>query len=144
MEAGYRKADLIEMHDAHVVVYAENTMAAGTGWRKVPTVKGTCLSVEGDALARLLQALGVPFDADLLYGDAYDVLVRRPLSTMSRMVDLPLENALRIKELWVRPEGERQLHIYVNVASDTSEEDESVQDLLYSGSYTIWWAASEE
>ena len=144
MEAGYRKADMIELHDAQVVVYADDAKAEAIGWRKVPTVKGAGLSVEGNALARLLQALGVTFDADLLYGDEYDVLFRRPLSTMPRTPEPPLEGALRIKELWARPEGERQLHIYVNVASETPEEDEAVQDLMYSGSYTVWWSAAED
>lgn len=146
MEPHYRKAEMIELHDAGVVVHVEDS--EGAVWREAPTLRGTYLSVNGDGLAHLLEAMGVAFDADMLFGSSYDVLFRRPPRAGARRSGRPVVNVPGITELRVRPEGDRLLHIFVTFRPGDTEGDEEeeafVQEITYSGSYTVWWAAAEE
>ncbi len=142
MELEYRKADLIELHDAQVVVHAED-FGDGVNWRTAPTVNGNYVSVDGDGLAHLLEALGVTFDADLLYGYEFNVLFRRPFPVEHFGTEVSLPDTPRIKEMWVRPENPHLLHVHLIIRLGHSE-DEYVQELTYSGHYTVWWAVAEE
>lgn len=145
MQTEYREADMIEFHDAGVAAYSERADAGGLGWHDAPTVLGRRLAVVGDEAARLLQALGRTFDADGLYGDDFNVLMHRPAyvnSESRRAAEAPIGNALRVWELRARPEGPHLLHVHITAG--TSEEDEYVQELTYSGSYTVWWSVAKE
>lgn len=140
MQGGFRKADMIELHDAGIVVHVEDLPAEDLGWRDSPTVVGKRLSVDGNELGRLLHALGLTFDAEMLYGDEYDVAFHRPLRTGEDRPDVPLADTLRIKELLARPDGPHLLHIHVTSFPHGEEDQEYVQELTYSGSFTVWWS----
>lgn len=136
---------MIELHDAGIIVHIEDFPQDGLGWRDSPTVAGRRLVVNGNEVARLLQALGLTFDAEGLYSDEFDVVFHRPFRTGEAKPDVLLEDVLRIQELRARTDGPRLLHIHVT--SDIGEadsEDQYVQELTYSGSYTVWWSTAEE
>ncbi len=130
---------MIELHDAGVVVHVENLPREDLGWRDSPTVVGKRLSIDGDELGRLLHAVGVTFDADVLYNDEFDVVFHRPLRTGEEKLDVALKDTLRVTELLARPEGPHLLHIHVTSHPADNADEEYVQQLTYSGSYTVWW-----
>lgn len=156
MQGGYRKADMIELHDPGIVVHVDDFPVDGLDWRASPTVAGTRFALDGNEAARLFEALGVTFDADLLFGDEFDVVFRRPVirgaSSSDEALDDdgalegdPLGGVLRIREIRVRTEGSDLLHIHISsVPGGSDDEDQYVQELTYSGNYTIWWSTAEE
>ena len=155
MQGGYRKADMIELHDPGIVVHVDDFPANGLDWRTSRSVAGTRIAVDGNEAARLFEALGITFDADVLFGDIFDVLFRRPATIgMVRLDDPPenvplgdgsLEGVVRIQELRARPEEPNLLHIHISSTVGASDDDDLyVQELTYSGSYTVWWSTAAE
>lgn len=145
MQTEFRSADMIELHDAGVVVHVEDYPSDGLGWRDSPTVVGKRIAVDGNEAARFLKALGITFDADELFGDDFDVIFRRPVHAGALKSDVPLKDVLRIRELRARPEGPNMLHIHItSYGREGGSEEEYVQELSYSGSYTVWWSVAEE
>ena len=136
---------MIELHDAGIVVHVEDFPEEGLGWRDSPTVAGRRLVIDGNEMARLLQALGLTFDANELYGDEFDLLFHRPFKTGEAKPDVPPADVLRIQELRARADGPMTLHIHITSGIGEAEsEDQYVQELTYSGSYTVWWSTAEE
>ncbi|MEX2399179.1 MAG: hypothetical protein WD423_00295 [Rhodothermales bacterium] len=142
MNAGYRNADIIELHDAGVVIHVENLPREELGWRDSPTVVGKRLSIAGNELGRLLHAVGMSFDADALYDDEFDVVFHRPMRLGEEKLDVALEDTLRIKELLARVDGPHLLQVHVTSHAAESA-DEFVQELTYTGSFTVWWTTAE-
>jgi hypothetical protein len=142
MESEFRKADLIELHDAQLVVHTDD-FGDVSNWRMAPTVRGNYVSVDGDGLAHLLEALGVTFDADLLFGYEFNILFRPPFTMDHGQTEVSLPDTPRIKEIWVRPENSNLLHVHLLIRMGETE-DEYVQELTYSGHFTVWWALAEE
>ena len=145
MQAGFRSADMIEFHDAGIVVHVEDYSAEGLGWQESPSVVGTRIAIDGNEAARFLKALGVTFDADELFGDSFDVVFRRPMKMSDGNAGVPLKDVLRIREIHARADGPNMLHVHITSFNRlTGSEEEYVQELSYSGSYTVWWSVAEE
>ena len=135
---------MIELHDAGIVVHVEDLSREELGWRDSPTVVGKRVSVDGNELGRLLQSLGLTFDAEMLYGDEFDLFFKRPIRTGDEKPDVPLSDVLRIKELKARTEGPHLLHLQITAHPASGADDEFVQEITYSGSYSVWWSVAEE
>lgn len=143
MQGGFRNADIIELHDAGTIVYIDDLPQEDLGWRDAPTVVGKRLSVDGNELGRLLHAMGISFDAEDLYDDEFDVVFHRPMRMGEEKRDVSLRTTLLIKELRARPEGGRLLHLQVTAHPADDPDEEIVQELTYSGSYTVWWSKAQ-
>lgn len=135
---------MIELHDAGIVVHVEDLPREELGWRDSPTVVGKRFSIDGNELGRLLQSLGLTFDAEMLYGDEFDLLFRRPIRTGDVKPDVPISDVLRIKELKARIDGPHVLHLQLTAHTTSEADDEFVQEITYSGSYSVWWSVAEE
>ncbi len=73
------------------------------------------------------------------------MIFRRPRQTGTPKPDVPLKGVLRIKDIQARAEGPNLLHVHVTSrGGEPGTEDEYVQELTYSGSYTVWWSVAEE
>lgn len=142
MPSNYRRADMIELHDAQLTVHVEG-FPQDVNWLNAPTVNGARLSVDGSGLAHLLEAIGVTFDANHLYGSEFDVLFRQPAPAEDRASESLLSDVPRINELRARPDGAELLHIHMTLEFG-EEGEEYVQELTYAGHYTVWWSVAEE
>lgn len=140
MQGGFRSADIIELHDAGIVVYVEDLPPEDLGWRDSPTVVGKRLSIDGNELGRLLHAVGVSFDAEDLYDDEFDVVFHRGMRMGDEKPDVSLRDSLRIRELLARAEGPHLLHVHITAHPADNDDEEVIQELTYSGSYTVWWS----
>ncbi len=140
----FRRAEMIELHQAGVIVHTDDYHGGLVGWREYADIRGGDLTIDGEVLGRLLQDLGLLDRRPGHIGD-YPLVLRYDMKTggsRGRTNLLGGEGGKRIKGLWARVESERLLEIrFIEVFDDGQEAE---QGLTYCGSYTVWWSPAEE
>jgi len=150
---GYRRADLVELHDAGVVIYTREFSASGSGWREY-TELGESIVIEGEEIARLAQHLGLEprtiFEEDLPGGrsmrlqlrDAEFAFHRRRVAVGGGGTGIRHEDGRFVDAIGARIEGPRQLTLRVRFCwkiGDGWEGEE--REVVYHGPFTVWWHA---
>lgn len=156
MEDAYKRVDMIELHDANVVVTPHHYAEGITGWTDWPSV-AECWRIPGEALEHLAHHLGLetwPVDEEVrVKGEKkhYRSLLREleievyreiPHSGQGHHFSAGNETQ-KIDWLEVKtPCIPGFLTIRMCLTWDTSdgEKETYVRELAYSGNYTVWWA----
>jgi len=147
----YRRADMIELHDARTIIHARDYSDAFTGWVEFPG-DADMTTVSGHDLSQFLEHYG--YEALAIRGSGkyprrvqdleIEMTHHRPLvGSGSKHYNMETQEIISIEvEIPLSP---NMLSFRV-VFSWNSEGKESyaTRYLTYCGAYTVWWAEMEE
>ncbi|MFP4475806.1 MAG: hypothetical protein ACLFOY_09605 [Desulfatibacillaceae bacterium] len=149
---GYRKAELVELHDAAVAVHPEEYSDALAGWREfVEEVEH--FVIDGHSIAALAEALGwkthpvVGINTETGQDEATTIanmelpLIRRRRESIGdAQTSIAYEESNIIKQLWARVEAANLLSLRLVIEREEGgKPDLYVQEVTYSGRFTVWW-----
>lgn len=139
----FKKASMVELHNSNVIIHTDNYSDAVIGWAEFAG-ENEEFYIEGDTLSTLLQMVGVTVQS-----------VRDGNHNLSmKGLDFPIKrrkqvighgySARKIIDLEVKIEKSDIIHIrYVTQWDDDGKKINYTQELVYSGSYSVWWPYNE-
>ena len=142
---GYRKAEMITLHDAHVVLYKEDYGDAEVGWSGFDPARNGRFVIDGSEIATLLATLGI--ENPHLNGSEFSILryneeVGRDPDNLNRIFH---DDGHRIKELEVRILDPKVLDIrFTAFYEDEDQSFNYTREVTYAGSYTVWWTCAQD
>ena len=147
----YKKAEMIELYDANVVLHKEDYSNAEVGWNGLVPEQGEKFIINGSEIADLLLTLGI---------ESYPVYEgKRPSHPMSLENmeftinrhnkdvgnDFRGDNGHQIKDLGVKIVNSLMLNIrFTAIYEEDGQTDIYTREITYSGSYTVWWTSDKE
>jgi hypothetical protein len=161
MTDGFQIADMIELHDAGIVLVHHDYPDGVTGFGSYPSVGGKAITVEGSTLQDLAEFFGLPLfpqEHTLKSGGVvHSRLEHKSFGiTSSRTVigggklqvnysmPLPDDYDVPIHSLSARVLGPNLLDFIVKFLFEENGQPYTVsRRLTYSGTFTIWWADQE-
>jgi hypothetical protein len=153
----FRKAELIELHDAGVAVHPVEYSDALAGWREFIEDTGYYV-LDGRSVATLAEALGWKThpvtgintqtgskESATIEDLEFPILRRRRERIGDNTTSLPDEESNVILELWAKIEAPHVLAIRLVIERDEEEDGptEYVQEVSYCGRFTVWWETEQ-
>jgi len=143
----FKKAEMVELHNSNVVIHRDNYSDAVIGWTEFPG-ENEEFYVKGDTLATFLKMVGVelsPFreERHSTHMEHMDFpITRRKVTVGSRHGEYVQH---KIVDLYVKIEKSDLIHIrFVSQWEDEGKLVNYTQEVVYSGSYTVWWPYDEK
>lgn len=157
----YRSADMIELHDANMIVRTQTASETENGWREYPHVGGLSYSINGSVIEKLAKHFGLETqDAfqsftspktgerttfrSLLRQSNFEIGTTRKIVGDRSQEDS--EGLQLITCLLVRTTTHNILDI--KITFELEYEDGNVdtfeKEITYSGKYTIWWTRDSD
>lgn len=130
----YREADLIELHDAGIVLQRDGSDPR-LGWREFD-LHGETYLIDDEDVGTFLGAFGIDYDRG--------VQIHKARTRIGSGQSLEgTEFPQRIATLLARPEGARLLWIKAELCleNEAGEEERRWQEITYSGAWSVWWAS---
>ena len=153
----YEEAEMIELHDAGVVVHVKSYGDANIGWTSDAELTCESYHIQGPAIDDLLNRAGIRprlMDKnDPCSGKTRPVHESAPHIEIHKQREAVgsggfiLGYALKrtIEKLWVKIEKPQLIHIRIMYLCDEGAPDECevYQETTYSGSFNVWWSKQE-
>lgn len=135
----FKKAEMIELHDAGVVVPVKGYSDAIVGWTEYSDQAAGGYILDGDVVADLAKIFNVKFGDLTEYSENKQFPYNRKLKDLEFEIKksvTDISSNMNIKELWAKIEGPKLLHIRIHI---DDPQETIIQQLTYSGNFTVWW-----
>jgi hypothetical protein len=154
IDDAYRKAELIELHDRGVMIHPFDYSDALAGWSQYAENSNRFV-IDGAGLAELAGFFGLATKEKIITDqsgnkkftqnlkDTEIPVLRKPADKIGAgYTSEPHESSHKIKDLWAKIIQPQLISIrFVTVINeDSAEKEEIVQEVTYSGSFSIWWS----
>lgn len=151
----YRKVELIELHDRGIMIHPYKYSDALAGWSEY-AYNSQRYVIDGSGISELAGYLGIEIK-EQHYTDKkghqcvqelknLDItILRKPINDIGTgRTTEQFEFSHKIKEIWAKIIQPNLISIqFVTIFDeDTENKDEMIQEVTYSGSFTVWWSDS--
>lgn len=155
IDKSYRKTELIELHDRGIMIHPYQYSDALAGWSEY-AYNSQRYVIDGSGLSELAKYFGIDIKEQYYTNKKgqccvqelknFDIpILRKPIDEIGTgKTTEQFELSHKIKEIWAKIIQPNLISIQFVTIFDEEQEskEEIVQEVTYSGSFTVWWSDS--
>ncbi|MCP5007075.1 MAG: hypothetical protein GY941_24490 [Planctomycetes bacterium] len=138
----FKEVKRIELHDAGVTIFQKNYFdSTHASWKQFNDIEGSSFVIPNDSMQKIGKLFGLNVSPS--HDATLRVLKERQNVGNSTFQDIHGRQEV-IKELYARIEGPSLLSMRVTFDGEfTDEPEDHIQEVTYSGSFTVWWESPD-
>lgn len=138
----FKEVKRIELHDAGITIFQKNySDSTHASWRQFNGIDGTSFVLPHDSIQKIGKLFGLNISHSL--DNSIRILKERQNVGDSTYQDTHGRQEV-IKELYARIDAPRLLSIRATFDGEfTDEPEDHIQEVTYSGSFTVWWESPD-